>query len=91
MKEWQYLFWDACKRKYKRAEGKMRVKVVSHRKKLMDLDNLFGGLKVVLDAMRGIGLIQDDSPEHIDLDVSQVKIPGKTKAFTEIHLEECNG
>lgn len=37
----------------------------------LDPDNLHGSCKLILDALRDQQLIEDDSPEHIDLVVTQ--------------------
>lgn len=41
----------------------------------LDRDNLTGGLKPVLDALRRCGLIADDAPDVLALDVHQERAP----------------
>lgn len=63
-----------------------RVKVSIHtlRSKLLDRDNLFGGIKPCLDAIKNLGFIVDDREEFCLLDVTQERNPGK---FTFITIE----
>ena len=62
--------------------GRYRVEVISHRKRLIDTDNLCP--KFHIDALRYAGLIPDDSPEHIELVVRQVR---SKENKTEIVIE----
>jgi Holliday junction resolvase RusA-like endonuclease len=50
---------------------KMSVVITSYRKRLLDLDNLVGGAKPLIDALCDMGLIVDDSPDWLDLEVKQ--------------------
>ena len=47
--------------------------IISYRKRLLDLDNLFTGCKSLLDACVIEGLVYDDNPDCIDLKVQQFK------------------
>lgn len=51
--------------------GRVRVSVVSYRARLCDPDNLCP--KYFIDCLRYAGLIRDDSPECITLEVRQVR------------------
>lgn len=61
----------------------------------VDPDGLVGGCKGLLDVLQpatpkrryGLGLIQDDSPRHIDLIVSQRSVP-REEAGTTITIAE---
>lgn len=55
--------------------------------KLLDEDNLTGGCKMILDSLKALGLIEDDSPGHVTLTVVQ-KQTTKDKIRTVIHIEE---
>jgi Holliday junction resolvase RusA-like endonuclease len=57
------------------AKKRIRVEICSERKRLLDQDNLC--VKHVLDALVHAGFIADDSPEHIELVVTQVKSPNR--------------
>ena len=54
-----------------RHAGRVRVSVVSYRARLCDPDNLCP--KYFIDCLRYAGLIADDSPECITLEVRQVR------------------
>jgi Holliday junction resolvase RusA-like endonuclease len=58
-----------------------------YRKRQYDLDNLYGSVKLLLDAMRELGIILGDTPHHINLVVEQEKSPDKS-TFVQI---EVNG
>lgn len=61
-----------------------KVSVVSFRTRLLDPDNLC--VKYFVDGLRYCGLLTDDSPEHISLTVSQVKVKTKAEERTEIEI-----
>jgi Holliday junction resolvase RusA-like endonuclease len=65
--------------------SKMRVKIRAYRKRRLDPDNAYGGVKVILDAMRDVGILRNDSPKWLDLEVEQF-IDGKNLR-TEIDFE----
>lgn len=48
-------------------KNKMRVEVTVHHAHITDDDNLVAGLKPVLDGLKWLGYIKDDSPEHLEL------------------------
>lgn len=48
-----------------------KVSIERYGLNLLDVDNLTGGCKMIIDALRALGLIEDDSPAHIDLTVKQ--------------------
>lgn len=51
-----------------------KVTVTVHRygkSRPLDEDNLYGGCKVILDGLKDVGLILDDSPSHVTLQVCQ--------------------
>jgi len=57
---------------------KMRLNIVSYRKSFLDKDNFIGGLKPLIDAIKELKLIYDDSPEFLD-DKYEQKIEKKRK------------
>ena len=61
------------------------VRIESRRTRLLDLDNLYGGSKFLIDAARYRNLISGDSSKEIDLRISQVKVAkGEEKTILEI-------
>ncbi len=62
-----------------KATGKLHIRFTSVRKRLCDPDNL--AVKWLLDALRYAGVIGDDSPDKISLEVTQRKarrkVPGE--------------
>ena len=65
---------------------KLGVKIIREGRRLLDLDNLVGGTKVVTDSLREQRLIIDDSPEHVSLSYEQRKVPksGYPRTLIEI-------
>ena len=69
-----------------RKPRKRSMEIRCFRAKLLDVDNLIGGTKLLTDAIKEVGLIWDDSPEYIDSRVTQLK--DKYDPRTEIFIEE---
>jgi Holliday junction resolvase RusA-like endonuclease len=67
--------WAAsgCALPHVREKRVKEVRITSYRKKLLDADNLTGGAKIHVDALKSLGMIYDDSPAWIELHVEQVK------------------
>jgi Holliday junction resolvase RusA-like endonuclease len=63
---------------------KWKVIITSYRKRLLDKDNLYSGVKPLCDSLKKAGLIWDDAPKWLDLDVRQV-VDGKNQR-TEIEI-----
>lgn len=61
------------------------VRIVLHRRRLLDEDNAVGSLKPVLDGLRDSGLIYDDSRRWILLHTSQVQ---DKDDYTEIEIQD---
>jgi len=53
----------------------------------LDPDNLVASVKPVIDALTRNRLITDDSSEHIELEVRQVRKPTREKPCTLIEVE----
>lgn len=66
-----------------------RVVIVSYRLHLLDEDNLRGGCKFLIDAMRYEGLIPGDAPKHATFDVrqEQVALPEEECTVIEIYRQ----
>jgi hypothetical protein len=61
--------------------GKIRVELNVHHTRLFDPDNLVSCAKLILDAMKTLRLIADDSAAHIELHVTQALWPEKKTWF----------
>lgn len=62
------------------------VRIASFRRRVLDPDNLIGGCKYFIDGLRHAGLIPDDRPEDITLEVRQEKVTSKIEERTEIEI-----
>ena len=62
------------------------VRIRSYRIKCVDIDNLYGGCKHFIDALRLCGAIPDDDPYSIDLKVSQEKVSKYEEIRTEVEV-----
>ncbi len=66
--------------------SRVTVSIKSYRNRLLDFDNLVGGVKYFVDGLRHAGLIHDDREEDIILEVSQAKVPKREDEKTVIRL-----
>tara|TARA_R100001082_G_scaffold110915_2_gene92379 strand:+ start:3679 stop:3999 length:321 start_codon:yes stop_codon:yes gene_type:complete len=77
-------------------ENRVEIRVTrlwGKRKRAFDIDNLYGGCKFILDALKtkgGLGIIQDDSPKHTSLVVEQRKSEGDLAGGIEILVKEVD-
>ena len=71
------------------ATGKRNVTIGRIGKRNLDIDNLYAGLKPVLDAMRQAGLIRDDDEAHLGLTAFQRRTESRQPAFTIITLADA--
>jgi hypothetical protein len=65
--------------------GRVSVRVVSYRRRLIDPDNLCP--KFHIDACRYAGFIKDDSAKEIEYSIRQEQVPTKDLERTEITIE----
>lgn len=59
------------------AYGLRRVDIIRFGSRELDHDNLVGGCKPLVDALKRCGLIVDDSPRHVRINYEQRKSPRK--------------
>lgn len=52
---------------------KARVTVTRHGKRILDTDNLYGGVKGLVDLLVKEGILANDTPEHVELVTKQQK------------------
>jgi hypothetical protein len=60
------------------------LEVVVHRLRLQDPDNASASVKHLLDALVRAGWLRDDSREHLDLKVSELKAPARRLERTQV-------
>ncbi len=63
------------------------VSITSFRRRLLDPDNLVGGVKYFVDSLRYANAIPGDRPDQIRLTVQQRKVAHKSEERTEISIE----
>jgi hypothetical protein len=63
-----------------------RVRIVSKRVRLCDPDNLVGGVKHLVDALRIAEIIPEDDPQAITLEVSQEKVSSYAQEETWVEV-----
>lgn len=68
----------------------LKVRVTSLRRRLLDIDNLAGGSKFIIDALRYQGFIRDDSPDHIELSFSQIKVRHRNQEETVVTIQRMS-
>lgn len=62
------------------------VRITCYRLRLLDKDNLYGGCKFFVDALRYARIVREDDPEAIDLQISQVKVKSEDLERVEIEI-----
>ena len=72
-----------------RRSGRIVVCITRCGSRLLDADNLCGGVKYLLDALRYEGVIPEDNPQAIRLVVRQLKV-AKQDRGTKIEIYEEN-
>lgn len=70
--------------------GRCIVRITSFRRKLLDPDNLAGGVKYFVDALRYEKIIQNDRLEDIELHTSQVQVSHRRDERTEIEVSNVD-
>lgn len=69
-----------------RGSGRHHIRIVSKRVRLCDADNLVGGVKHLIDALRLCRVIPEDDPQSITLEVSQEKVSSYSKEETWVEI-----
>jgi hypothetical protein len=77
---------DGGSRGETKSADRARVRFTICRQRLLDADNLAGGIKPLVDALRYTGCIRDDDPGSIALEVRQVKVRSKNEKGTLIEV-----
>lgn len=63
-----------------------RIRIISCRVRICDPDNLVGGQKHLIDALRLAGIIPEDDPNSIILQVSQKKVKSYKEEKTWVEV-----
>ena len=84
---WEWEIVAALGKKPKQAEKKLRIVIKSYRKRLLDISNLWGGSKGLIDAIVRVGLAVDDNPKFMELEMHQYTRP-KSCGITQIEVWE---
>jgi Holliday junction resolvase RusA-like endonuclease len=75
-KEWEgeifAAYYEQSRFTVKHANQKRWVRIFSFRKRKLDQDNLVGGCKGLMDALKRLGLIVDDSPKWVEVRYEQL-------------------
>jgi hypothetical protein len=82
---WMRTMWVLAKRS-SFEEGKATVHIHVEHGRLYDEDNLIAGCKPILDSLKGLCYIRDDSPEFLELVVTQEK---SRERQTTIEVTPC--
>ena len=83
----------SSKREERNAEGgddRHQVRIISKRVRICDPDNLVGGVKYLVDSLRGAEIIPEDDPQAITLEVSQEKVKTykEEETWVEVSVHE---
>ena len=69
-----------------KGHARHRVRIISRRVRLCDPDNLVGGVKHLVDALRLACVIPEDDPQNLALEVAQEKVGSFSKEETWVEV-----
>jgi len=80
-------------RQSKKPDVRRMVTIVSHRRKILDDDNLRTGCKPLVDVLVELNLLRDDSPEWVKVFYVQHTISHnpEDKPYTQITIDDYHG
>jgi hypothetical protein len=70
------------------SDGRVTVRITSFRVRLLDSDNHAGGCKGLIDCIKELGLIEDDSPKHIRLETAQIQVGHYHEERIEVTIDQ---
>lgn len=70
------------------ANGKRRVTIERHGKRMLDADNMAGGCKGFIDELCAFKLLVDDSPKWLELVTLHVPLTKGERPHTIVFLED---
>lgn len=85
-KQWQTAIRMLAPKQLETATGRRRVVIERRSTRELDQDNLVGGAKVVIDALKKLGFILDDNPANLDLEVVQARCEKGERPSTVITI-----
>lgn len=88
--EWYYLVKVAAQEFDVPIQGqkeRREIRIVSYRLQLADEDNLRGGAKPVIDALKNGNYIRNDDPQSISQEVEQIQIHRRKDERTLIYIQ----
>ena len=65
------------------------LSITRYSTKTLDVDNLAGGCKPLIDQIRYAHLIPDDNPESVNITFSQVKVRTQNEQRTEVTITKA--
>ena len=65
------------------------LSITRYSTKTLDVDNLAGGCKPLIDQIRYSKLIPDDNPESVEITFTQVKVRTQAEQRTEIRITQA--
>jgi hypothetical protein len=65
------------------------LSITRYSTKTLDVDNLAGGCKPLIDQIRYAHLIPDDNPESVEITFSQVKVKTQAEQRTEVTITKA--
>lgn len=65
------------------------LSITRYSTKTLDVDNLAGGCKPLIDQIRYAHLIPDDNPESVNITFSQVKVKTQAEQRTEVRITKA--
>ena len=72
-----------------KATGRRRLRIERHSRGTLDKDGAYGGCKPLIDAVKRAGLIIDDNPANVELEVVQVKLAKGERPHMVITLADA--
>ena len=71
-----------------KATGKRRLTIQRHGKRRLDVDNLIGGAKGMIDELRRLGVLLDDHDDAIELLAKNVPLVKGLEPHTILVIED---
>lgn len=88
-KRWHALIWrEKLAGRISEATGRRRLTIERVSRGTLDADNLAGGAKTAIDAVKKLRLLIDDSPKHAELVFTQSKPKLGAEPHTIFTLED---